>query len=61
MTILKLTIYVILWHRVLDLEKKKEEMKSVSLDNKTTSVTYDDELDEDFDEYLDWRAKQSFN
>nr|CAD7437418.1 unnamed protein product [Timema bartmani] len=51
------------WNRVLDLERKKEEVtqagctRSGSLDD-ADDVSSPDEAD--FDEYLDWRAKKSY-
>jgi zinc finger protein 830 len=48
--------------RVLDLEKKKENIISIS--NSTKVMDVDDESvedeNEDFDEYLDWRSKKAF-
>jgi hypothetical protein len=48
--------------RVLDLEKKKENLISIS--NNTKVMDVDDESvedeNEDFDEYLDWRSKKAF-
>jgi zinc finger protein 830 len=48
--------------RVLDLEKKKENIISIS--NSTKVMDVDDESvedeTEDFDEYLDWRSKKAF-
>uniref|UniRef100_A0A1B6LLH5 Zinc finger protein 830 n=1 Tax=Graphocephala atropunctata TaxID=36148 RepID=A0A1B6LLH5_9HEMI len=49
------------WSRVLDLEKKKEAVQSVL--TKTTNDNAVEESsgeDDDFDEFLDWRAKKSF-
>lgn len=62
-------------HRVLHLEKKKEEVvdkEKECLSHKTmgnkkngdakqneNNNESDDENDEDFDEYLDWRSKRS--
>lgn len=49
--------------RVLDLEKKKEDAKNQKdLENTATmdcdKASSDDE--DEFDEYLDWRAKKSY-
>lgn len=48
-------------NKVLDLEKKKEEIVTVLNDVKNEN-NMDDEVDDDidFDEFLDWRAKNSF-
>lgn len=48
-------------NKVLDLEKKKEEIVTVLNEIKSENpVENDDEDDTDFDEYLDWRTKKSF-
>ncbi|XP_059487865.1 zinc finger protein 830 [Neocloeon triangulifer] len=51
------------WSRVLDLEKKKEEVeiKTAAAENikKELESDSDSEVEEDFDEFLDWRAKHS--
>lgn len=48
------------YFRVLDLEKKKDVAIEV-LNKKKSEVKVDDEeLDEDIDEFLDWRQKKSF-
>lgn len=46
--------------RVLDLEKKKEDVKIAAPEEPETEEASDVEEDENFDEYLDWRAKKSF-
>lgn len=46
--------------RVLDLEKKKEDVKIAIPEELETEEASDVEEDENFDEYLDWRAKKSF-
>lgn len=52
------------WSRVLDLELKKEKVKAEAVKSASESMqdalTEDDEEEEDFDEFLDWRAKKSF-
>lgn len=49
--------------RVLDLEKKKEDAKNQKDSENTATMDCDkassDDEDE-FDEYLDWRAKKSY-
>ncbi|XP_076266162.1 zinc finger protein 830 [Rhynchophorus ferrugineus] len=50
-------------NRVLDLEKKKEEIVTVLNDVKSETANEnenDDDTEADFDEFLDWRAKKSF-
>ncbi|XP_065335488.1 zinc finger protein 830 [Cloeon dipterum] len=51
------------WSRVLDLEKKKEEVdiKTAAADSikKEHSSDSESDVDEDFDEFLDWRSKHS--
>lgn len=50
-----------LFHRVLDLEKKKETVHAVSVKSShDKGVQESSEDDDDFDEFLDWRAKKSF-
>uniref|UniRef100_A0A1B6FUH5 Zinc finger protein 830 n=1 Tax=Cuerna arida TaxID=1464854 RepID=A0A1B6FUH5_9HEMI len=49
------------WSRVLDLEKKKEAVQSVltkSMSDNTVEESSGE--DDDFDEFLDWRAKKAF-
>ncbi|CAG9823858.1 unnamed protein product [Phaedon cochleariae] len=48
--------------RVLDLEKKKEEIVAASSEPKQSSTSEDNEDEnlDDFDEFLDWRDKKSF-
>uniref|UniRef100_A0A1B6K007 Zinc finger protein 830 n=1 Tax=Homalodisca liturata TaxID=320908 RepID=A0A1B6K007_9HEMI len=49
------------WSRVLDLEKKKEAVQSVltkSISDNTVEESSGE--DDDFDEFLDWRAKKAF-
>ncbi|KAK9878935.1 hypothetical protein WA026_003757 [Henosepilachna vigintioctopunctata] len=45
--------------KVLDLEKKKVAVKSVILDNSSSRMEEDEDTDEDFEEFLDWRSKNS--
>ncbi|CAB3367022.1 Hypothetical predicted protein [Cloeon dipterum] len=51
------------WSRVLDLEKKKEEVdiKTAAADSikKEHSSDSESDVNEDFDEFLDWRSKHS--
>ncbi|XP_072378674.1 zinc finger protein 830 [Diabrotica undecimpunctata] len=49
--------------RVLDLEKKKEEVVAQTNEsrNQNSSIDNNEEVDDDFDEFLDWREKKSFN
>lgn len=50
-----------LFYRVLDLEKKKETVHAVSVKSShDKGVQESSEEDDDFDEFLDWRAKKSF-
>lgn len=52
-----------LCYRVLDLEKKKVEIVSVSSEVKNIEIDENEEDDVDeneFDEFGDWRAKKSF-
>ncbi|XP_063218207.1 zinc finger protein 830 [Bacillus rossius redtenbacheri] len=51
------------WSRVLDLERKKEEVaRSASVKASALDDDGGSSADEaEFDEYLDWRAKKSFN
>lgn len=49
------------FYRVLDLEKKKETVHAVSVKSShEKGVQESSEEDDDFDEFLDWRAKKSF-
>ncbi|XP_054283961.1 zinc finger protein 830-like [Macrosteles quadrilineatus] len=49
------------WSRVLDLEKKKETVQAVATKGSSENAREDASDDEeDFDEFLDWRAKKSF-
>lgn len=47
---------------MLVLEKKKETIISVSHENNKSELEVDsnDEDEEEFDEYLDWRCKKAF-
>lgn len=50
-----------LFYRVLDLEKKKETVHAVSVKSShDKGVEESSEEDDNFDEFLDWRAKKSF-
>lgn len=46
--------------RVLDLEKKKEEITAVVDTKQKSSNNEDEDVEEEFDEFLDWRSKKSF-
>ncbi|KAJ6627576.1 Zinc finger protein [Pseudolycoriella hygida] len=57
------------WSRVLNLEKKKEEVKDkdaksslnkTNIKSQTDSDDDEDDDDDNFDEYIDWRAKKSY-
>lgn len=49
------------WSRVLDLEKKKQEVVAVPANQAQTSKEEDSSGDEnDFEEFVDWRSKKSF-
>lgn len=50
------------WSRVLNLERKKVEiMSTVSKpDNQMDVDESSSDVDDNFDEYLDWRSKKAF-
>lgn len=51
------------WSRVLDLELKKEKVKAEGVKSANEGMqeaSTEDDDEEDFDEFLDWRAKKSF-
>lgn len=51
------------WSRVLDLELKKEKVKTEAVKSANEGMqeaSTEDDDEEDFDEFLDWRAKKSF-
>ncbi|XP_066150998.1 zinc finger protein 830 [Euwallacea fornicatus] len=51
---------MILFNKVLDLEKKKDVAIEALNQKKSELKEDDEELDEDIDEFLDWRQKKTF-
>ena len=48
------------WSRVMDLVKRKEQVQATDRKQKNTDEDASSEDEADFDEFLDWRAKNSY-
>ncbi|XP_012163633.1 zinc finger protein 830 [Bombus terrestris] len=48
------------WSRVMDLVKRKEQVQATDRKQKNTDEDVSSEDEVDFDEFLDWRAKNSY-